>query len=370
MSGKAKTVLITGGDGYLGSSLAARYLLDTDERVLLWFRAGGAEEFQNKKAALRRRFAAHGDRVDYAAGDLLQDEPFRALDPAAVGAVIHAAAVTRFNVEEAAARRVNLEGTRKILRFAAGCPALETFGLLSTVYASGLASGVIAEAPLDDRHGFANFYEWSKWAAETALLEEFDDLPWRIFRVATIIAHDSQGAVLRQNAFHNTLKLLYNGLLSVVPGQPETPLYLVSGEFVARAIFSLMRSPSSRAVYHVCHTREESLRLGGLVDAAFEAFERSGDFRRRRILKPLYSDLASFELLADGVEKFSGGVVAQAVASVAPFARQLFVDKDIKNERLTAALGPYPDPETRRLVGVTCRLLVQSGWKRTDYDAR
>jgi nucleoside-diphosphate-sugar epimerase len=370
MSAGAKAVLITGGDGYLGSSVAARYLEDGDQSVVLWFRAANAEEFQNKKAALQRRFAAHGGRVSYAAGDLSGDDPFRSLDPRGIGAIVHAAAVTRFNVDEETARRVNVDGARKVFRLAAACPSLEAFGLLSTVYASGLAPGVIAEAGLGDGHGFSNFYEWSKWASEAALLKDFGDLPWRIFRVATIIADDERGTVRQQNAFHNTLKLLYYGLLSVIPGLPETPLYLVSGEFVSRAIFALMRRPSSRVIYHVCHKREEALRLGELVDIAFEVFSQSEDFRLRRILKPLYADLGSFELLADGVEKFSGGVVSQAVASVAPFARQLFIDKDLENTNLTAALGRYPDPELRRLAGETCRRLVESRWKPQGHDAR
>ncbi len=370
MNAESKTVLITGGDGYLGSSLAASYLESTDASLILWLRAGGAEEFENKKSALQRRFAGHASRLSYAAGDLLDDEPFRALDPRGIGGIIHAAAVTRFNVDETTARAVNLEGACKLFRFATGCPSLEAFGLLSTVYASGLAPGAIAEAPLDDGHGFSNFYEWSKWASEAALLKHFGDLPWRIFRVATIIADDERGTVRQQNAFHNTLKLLYYGLLSVMPGLPETPLYLLSGEFVSRAIFALMRRPSNRVIYHVCHKREEALPLRDLVDIAFEVFSQSEDFRLRRILKPLYADLGSFELLADGVEKFSGAVVSQAVASVAPFARQLFIDKDLKNTNLTAALGRYPDPELRRLAAETCRRLVESRWKPHGHDAR
>lgn len=368
MSEGAKAVLITGADGYLGSSIAARYLDRSDRSLVLWFRAANTDEYDRKRSTLARRFAAHAGRVSYAAGDLSDDNPFESLDPRAISAVVHSAAVTRFNVDETTARRVNLEGARKLFRFAAACPSLEALGLLSTVYASGLGTGVIEEAQLDDRHGFSNYYEWSKWASEAALFK-FGDLPWRVFRVATIIADDDSGTVRQQNAFHNTLKLLYYGLLSVIPGLPATPIYLVSGEFVGDAIFALMQDSASRAIYHVCHTRDQSMRLGELIDVAFQAFGESEDFRLRRILKPLYADLGSFELLADGVDKLSGSVVTQAIASVAPFARQLFIDKDIKNTKLTAALGPHAVPDPGRLVGQTCRRLVENRWKIARDDA-
>lgn len=358
----ANHILITGGDGYLGFRLANKYLEQTDSPVILWMRAADETEFQAKRERLVHALKDYEPRVSFQGGDLVSHKPFDSIDPQTIGKIIHTASVIRFNVDEETARRVNLEGTEKLLRFADGCKHLESVGLLSTVYASGLKAGVVEEAPLDGNAGFANHYEQSKWAAEAMLVRDFDHLPWQIFRVATVIADSDEGCVTQYNAFHNTLKLFYYGLLSLIPGLAETPLYFVTGDFVAGAVFELMNNPASQAVYHVSHTESESLTLGELLDIAFEAFDEEEDFKMRRVLKPLYSDAESFDILVDGVSAFGGGIVNQAVSSVAPFGKQLFIKKDIRNSNLVSALGHYHKPDARSLILNTCRYLVRTRW--------
>jgi thioester reductase-like protein len=356
-----RRVLITGADGYLGSRIAADYLRTTNARLLLWVRASDEAEFLAKRCSLEARFGDDGDRVSYAWGDLSSDAAFADVDPEEVSAIVHAAAVTRFNVDEESAWRVNVEGTARVLAFAEVCPALESIGLLSTVYSSGLRPGLVEETSLPDDHGFANHYESSKWAAERLLLGPFNDLPWRVFRVATVIADDESGHVTQFNALHNTLKLWHYGLLSVLPGDEATPVYLVTGDFAAAAVVELMANGPSQRVYHVCHSRSESLTLGKLIDLAFDAFNEAAEFRSRRILKPLLCDADSFELFSDGIGSLSGPV-GQAVGSIAPFGRQLFVAKDVRNDHLVAALARYRAPDPRDLVLSTCRHLVATRW--------
>ncbi|HEX5735319.1 MAG TPA: SDR family oxidoreductase [Blastocatellia bacterium] len=364
----AKQILITGGDGYLGQRLATRYLEQTDSSVLLWMRARDEQEFQAKRERLVRAFEEFEPRVGFCYGDLVSERPFEFIDPNSIKKIIHAASVIRFNVDEETARRVNIEGTEKLLRFAEGCKNLDGLGLLSTVYASGLRTGVIEEAPLDNSAGFANHYEQSKWASEAMLIRQFDHLPWQIFRVATVIADSGVGHVMQYNAFHNTLKLFYYGLLSLIPGTPDTPVYFVTGDFVADSAFELMSARAGKAIYHVSHTERESLTLGELIDTAFEVFGQEEDFKTRRVLKPLYSDAESFDILVDGISAFGGGIVNQAVSSVAPFGKQLFIKKDIRNSKLLAALRNYSEPDARSLILNTCRYLVRTRWGKRDQN--
>lgn len=360
----AKQTLITGADGYLGARLAARYLASTDDRVLLWIRAGDEQEFQTKRGSLNREFDRFADRVGYHRGDLTDEDPFGSVEPERISRIIHSAAVTRFNVDEATARAVNVEGTEKVLRFASRCRSLEAFGLLSTVYASGLKSGFVEETVFDGKDGFANHYESSKWKSERSLLRDSGHLPWRILRVATVIADSDDGCVSQYNAFHNTLKLFYYGLLSLIPGNSETPVYFVTGDFVTDAVFDLMNTASNQSIYHIAHTAEESLTLGELIDLAFEIFEQEGDFKARRILKPLYADAESFDLLADGINAFGGSIVNQAISSVAPFGKQLFIRKEIDNRNLVSTMQSYVASDARQLISNTCRYLLRTKWGR------
>jgi nucleoside-diphosphate-sugar epimerase len=362
--GERTKVLITGGDGYIGLEVARRYLERTRAPVLLWMRARDAEELERKRQRVRVLLGTAAPRLSFAAGDLWSEEPFRAVDPRGIGTIVHSAAVTRFNVDAATADAVNVEGTRKLLRFAERCPELERVALLSTVYACGLRSGPIPEAPADGDAGFANHYERSKWAAERALLAEHAGLPWDIHRLSTVIAADESGCVSQQNAFHNTLRLLYHGLLSLVPGRPDTPLYFTTGEFAADALFALLQRAPRRRIHHLAHTRAESPTLGGLLDRVFAAFGEQPEFVARRVLRPLYAEPEAFQLLADGVGRLGAGVLQQAVSSVAPFARQLASPKDVRNDQLVAALDDYRAPDMDALVGRVCRHLVRTRWGR------
>lgn len=360
-----KQVMITGGDGYIGLRVAKQYLEQTEEPVLLWVHAATSEQLEAKRQKVLGELAAWENRLTLSSGDLVGEEPFRGIDPAGVGAILHTAAVTRFNVDEETAAKVNIQGTEKLLVFASRCPSLEAFGLMSTLYASGLKGGRIPEEPLGGEEGFANHYERSKWSSEQLLLSRYGKLPWRIYRVATAIADDESGRVTQQNAFHNTLKLFFYGLLSLIPGKPRTPLYFVTGRFVAESVFELMRQPENRTIFHVAHAREESLALGDLLDLAFETFMEEEDFKLRGIMKPLYADAEAFDLLAQGVHSFGGGVVSQAVSSVAPFSRQLFIEKDVQNNHLVERLKDYRAPDPRQLIRNTCAALVRTRWGRT-----
>lgn len=359
-------LVITGADGYLGLLLARRFLAATAMPVLLWVRARDADAFRLKQQQLMPHVGHFGARVTYGWGDLTHDQPFASIDPTDVRRIIHSAAVTRFTIDTATARQVNVDGTAKLLQFASACPALESVGILSTIYASGLTGGVIDEVPLLGREGFCNQYERSKWESETLLQSQFASLPWRLFRIATVIADDDTGTVTQHNVFHNTLKLFYHGLLPFIPGHAETPLYFVTGTFVTEAIYALMHQPQDRVIYHVSHHRDAAVSLGEVIALAFEAFHHDRDFRLRRPLKPLYTDATSFQMLTEEVHIFGGDLMRKAMARVAPFAKQLFVCKEVDNRRLRAGWGEYHATAASYLVQQTCDYLVRTQWGTRD----
>jgi nucleoside-diphosphate-sugar epimerase len=362
-------LLITGGDGYLGARLARHALATTDDRLLLWLHATQPEAFAAKQQRLLAWLDFPEERVQCAWGDITADDPFQGVEPQAIRRIIHTAAATRFNVDVETARQVNIAGTRNVLELAERCSQLERVVLLSTVYTSGLTAGTIPEVAFDGKDGFANYYEWSKWESERLVMTEFAHLPWQIIRIATVIADDPSGTVRQQNAFHNTLKLFYYGLLALLPGARDTPLYFITGEFATNAVLEMLQHGAARTIYHVAHRQEESLALEPLIDLVYDVFSQDRGFATRRVLKPLFSDQETFSLLADGVSAFASSVVSQAVASVAPFSRQLFVNKRVLNDRAVALLPDYAAPDPAALIRRTCEMLVAERWQRGDHLA-
>jgi hypothetical protein len=231
---------------------------------------------------------------------------------------------------------------------------------VSSIYAAGTREGVIEEARIEGQPQFANHYEWSKWSAEV-LVGEQSALPWQIYRVATVMGEDDSGYVVQQNVIHNTLRLLFYGLLSVLPGDPETRIYTLSGAFLTDAIGSLFVKGEDCSVYHVSESGSSAITLGEMTDLVYDIFLEDGDFARRRILKPLFCDRDAFTTLVEATGQL-GGVVGDALGSIAPFAPQLYCDKDVRTNRTDAALGGAQSPASRQFMRAVSEQLVRTRW--------
>jgi nucleoside-diphosphate-sugar epimerase len=351
-------LLVTGADGHVGRLLVRHYLDATDRALLLWTRA------RDPRSALARMAGAVAPadlatgRVRLAGGDLRQVNPFASVDPDEVGAVVHLAAATSFNVGAAEADAVNREGTARVLALARRCPRLRSVCLAGTVYASGLRSGDVRESAWDRPHGFANEYERSKWEAETVALAAPPDVPLSIVRLATVVADDASGATSVHNAVHNTLNLLRHGLLSLMPGDADNPVYLITGALAVQALAAAVNT-SADGFFHAAHRAEDSLTLGAALEVAFEVFAADESFTGRRISRPRFADLTSFELLAEGAGFFGGGILGEALASLLPFSRQLYVAKQVENDRLRRLLPGYRAEDPGELLRATCTALLR-----------
>lgn len=69
-------VLITGATGYLGKSIARKYLQSSEDQIVLLLRAKNQTEFQNKTSALNQQLNAPDGRVLFYPLDLNQSMPF------------------------------------------------------------------------------------------------------------------------------------------------------------------------------------------------------------------------------------------------------------------------------------------------------
>ncbi|MEB3222728.1 MAG: SDR family oxidoreductase [Candidatus Sericytochromatia bacterium] len=357
--------LITGAGGYLGGLLAQRLVHELGEPVLLWIHAESEAQAEAKIARLRPAYAGREELVTWGWGALEAEDPFGRVATDDLGAIVHGAAIYRFNVEPDVAHRVNVEGTRKVLDLAARCPGLRHVALLSSFYASGLRAGPIAEAPLEpgDAEGFTNAYERSKALAEDEVLAR-PDLPWGIYRVGLVIADDAGGHVTQHNAFHQTLRLFHGGYMSVMPGDPANRLYLVTGDFVARAVADMVRSPGRHRIVNVVHGPEHGVPLHEVLSTVLEVFREDPAYRRRQLPAPIWTDMAGFEVLLEGLAGFGSPMVRKALQGVATFARQMFVHKVAENGNMREALPWYEPEDQRALVRRASEHLVRSRFSR------
>ncbi len=357
------TILITGADGYFGSMLVKNYLSRSDKELKLWIRASGRTEYESKLVRLEQVYRKHLKRIRFFCGELSEDKPFCDVDTRDIAGIIHTAAITRFNVEEKLANRVNRDGVRKLAQFASRCSHLEQFGFVSTIYSSGLIKGEVPETALSPAGSFANHYERSKWEAEHIIQTEYAELPWNIYRAATIIADNDSGEVVQHNVFHNTMRLFFHGLISLMPGERDTPVYLTTGKSTADAIYQLMEvNYIPNEIYNVCYQQKNALTLGDLVDRVFDNFKNNADFKRKRILKPLFTDLEAFESLASMLTGVSGMVVKQALDSIRPFSKQLYIEKNISNGNLLKHYPQYPVPDMEVLLDSVIQFLMREKW--------
>lgn len=337
------TTLITGADGYLGRRIAAAL---PDEELILAVRSSDAAELAGKTA----RLGVHV-RGAVVPVDLRDPDAFAEVDPRRITRIIHTAAVTRFDVDRATARQVNAAGTARVREFAERCERLERLVLLSTLYTAGRRQGEVHETRHDDI-GFVNHYEWSKWAAEQCVLDQ-PGLPVTVLRLPTVIAEDDHGTIGQYNAFHHTLRLYSSGLLTLLPGDPATPLSLATAGFTVGAVVTLL--DAEPGIYQVCSGQ---IPLHTTLDTAFAVFDRDPAFRRRMLPRPLLCDRDSFHDMVTAGQGLRGGELHAALRWVGPFAEQLYLPKVFRTDRLRAACPGLRAPDLPSVIESVCTNLI------------
>lgn len=245
-----KTVLLTGGTGFLGAFLLDDFLRrgcrvmaivrgpEGERRLLDALRDIDSDADETVLADGQLRVfngdvRAPGFGVDAAAQRLLVNS---------VKEIWHCAASFKFQercCEEVAAH--NITGTRNVLDFAYACNLrrLTPMFHISTAYAAPLINGLVREELPTSVTPFRNRYEWSKQEAER-LIGEFRrqyHVPAYIFRPSIIIGHSRTGRAARFTGYYDVIRALYllAQSLSVNLGDNfdrDLRLRILAGDFV------------------------------------------------------------------------------------------------------------------------------------------
>lgn len=194
------TLLMTGFPGFLGSALLPRLLARRQGVDAVCLVQG--RHLATAQQRLREIESEHPHtrkRVDLVVGDITADglgiHPDRADALGSVTEVWHLAAVYDLAVPADVARRVNVEGTLRVLDFCRSRRRLDRLQYVSTCYVSGPYAGEFREDSLDEGQTFRNHYESTKYEAELLVRKAMaDGLPVTIYRPGIVVGDSRTGA--------------------------------------------------------------------------------------------------------------------------------------------------------------------------------
>jgi thioester reductase-like protein len=203
--------------------------------------------------------------------------------------IIHGAATVRFDHPIEEARELNCGGTRKALALAQQCVAtgkLERFVYLGSSSVSGQRSGHVHEHELEMGQKFFNTYEQSKNESERIVRTQFGSIPCTVFRPSIIIGDSHTGKTSTFNVIYIPLRLVQKGLLTYVPGTPDTLMDLVPVDWVDDAMVHILAKPESvSGVFHITAGPKRAARLDEVVVAAVEYFDEHTPLKHPRTME-------------------------------------------------------------------------------------
>ena len=281
-------VFLTGATGFVGMEVLVRYLERGSRPVTCLVRAESDEAARVRLDKILDELIANGaelfaHRVEAVAGEMTKPDlglstTVRERLASEVTTIVHCAANVSFDQTLEDARAVNYGGTRRMLEFARLAQArggLHRYAQVSTAYVAGTYTGRFTEDDLDVGQGFRNTYEQSKFESEKMIREEADDLPWIVLRPSIVVGDQSSGWTSAFNVMYWPLRALSTGLFRAVPAMPESPLDIVSIDYVADAIYELCECPqdSAHKTFHLTASEDAST-FSELVSLAARYFRK------------------------------------------------------------------------------------------------
>lgn len=285
-------VFLTGATGLLGGSLIPRILkADPTSTLVLLVRGQSDIEAADRIDEVLLASSPEIDvdrassRIQVVRGDItlamlgLSEPIYRTLAEE-VTHIIHSAASVKFQLPLASARAVNRDGTENVMALAKRAQQtgkLKRIAYISTAYVSGKRRGTIYEDELDCGQEFANTYEQTKFESELLVRRLMGELPITIFRPSIIVGDSKTGRTTAFNVLYFPLKLIYRGMLKILPGSESTPMDVVPVDYVSDVIeqIFLKTNDGIGRTYHLTAGKEKATTAGEIVELAVDYFNEA-----------------------------------------------------------------------------------------------
>jgi thioester reductase-like protein len=238
-----ETFFITGFPGFIASRLLRR-LAERGERFLLLVQPALAEQAGRELNLIAQQTGTPVSNFEILLGDIT--EPDLGLSPngleraqSEATILFHLAAIYDLAVEKDLAMRVNVGGTRNVNQFAQSLRGLRHYHYVSTCYVAGKRTGRILETELRHDAGFRNYYEETKYLAETEVEDLKSQLPVTIHRPSVVCGDSHTGETAKYDGVYYLINYLlkWPSLLSNFNiGNDDVALNLVPVDFVVEAM--------------------------------------------------------------------------------------------------------------------------------------
>lgn len=270
-------LFVTGATGFLGAQLVRELLVrQPHAHLALLIRDTPGKSGQQRADSIVPE--TERSRVTVYSGDIsqvncgLDASDYNRLS-AETTRVIHCAATVRFDHTLDEARRINVDGTGRVLDFASSARQLRSLAYVGTAYVAGERTGLVREDELVLGQSYRNTYEQTKAEAEALIRSRLDSLPGVILRPSIIVGDSRTGVTSSFKMLYWPLKIYARRLWRTVPGYPDAVLDIVPVDFVASSVARLLFDPAALgSTVHLCAGPGGSATIEQVAERAMEYF--------------------------------------------------------------------------------------------------
>jgi thioester reductase-like protein len=282
-------IFLTGGTGFLGTVLLRELLIKGHTVTALARAKGGVSPQARIKGRLLDydpafafdkfngnylHIVEQSSGVEYLGMDKKVFFKYAAI----TDMIIHNAACTDLEAEWEVYEKVNIQGTKQAIEFAANTNS-KSLAYTSSAYVAGTRVGKVSEDELIPEGGFRNGYEKSKAISENEVRKATSSGRIRsmIFRPSIIVGCSRNGWMCEEHHFFDFIfrlslihKIILKQLASLklkvdyhfrIPGDPQTTKNFVPVDYVARSIALLIEKGNSWGkTFHLTHPKPLKLK--------------------------------------------------------------------------------------------------------------